>query len=277
MTETELILSAMKMGMPKKQKKRVMKEIEPDPVIDALDDPIWKKASRKPRAPKTVNQWNYRDFVRHVQKTLGLMGLRLESGVGYGRDENLIVKLHDMFVPHFGDSMSNQILRDYLEWWIASYARLQDRPISLRTMMRDYHIARFIKSYGNNQRSLTMPVAASPPVADRSAAPEVSDDELYALGGISMLLMSRGIVVANRVLTAKGEPKPLLQISRSLRSLSKGVLDQVMRTTLEASPYPKQDAVDFISLARPALRYHRINSFDHVQYMDSFKEMKETA
>jgi hypothetical protein len=263
-----MILAAMQQSLPQAAKRRKMKEIEPDPLVDG-PDAICQLAQRKKRQPKVrkLSQWTGADFIRYMQKNLDQYGLQLDAGVGM-RDSSWILRLHDLLIDHFPGANSNKLVRDYIDWWVAVHARLQGDSIYLGLLVQSKYIDQFVESHANkpsSRRRLPSREQNTPPA-------NVDDTTLYELGGLSMLLMSSGIVRAYRILRNRNESNILSRLSTIIRGLSKQVTQETMNRTINGGPYPHDDLVDFISVARPALKYHGIKNYDTIDYRDFFTE-----
>jgi hypothetical protein len=257
----------MSKGMPPKRKRLTMNEIEPDLLSDDMSDALWKPQKAKKRAPrtKTISQWNSADFIRYITKIANQFGVPFDTT---GRDSNSVNRLHDMLLVVYGDGMSNRVIKDYIDWWLGVYGRFQKEPFTVSYMLKDYQIVQFVKqTRKGRQLPETVEVAVSP-----EPQTETSDDDLYDLGGLSMLVMSKGIVVGYRVLKARKQPNPIMQLSNVMRGFGKEVVEQVVKTTIENAPYRKDDIVDFMSVARPALKYHGITRFSSIEYKGYFQE-----
>ena len=264
--DTELILNALQMGAPAKRKQRRMK-----PIFDSGflgPDPIFKPTKRASRAtPKkrerTIQDWKSVDFVRYFWQSLSNFGIDPE--INPRRDSDWTKKLYDKFVDEIGGSMTNYILRDYIDWWIGTYAvSKSSKPMGIFSLMRDSDIAKFLSQY--SRRPMGTPKSAIKIEVD------VSPEELYKMSGISLVLMGHGIVEAYRVLTANGLNNVYAQLSDVLKSYSKEVLAKVLDITV-ANRYNKEDVVDFISVARPALKFHGIEKkYDNIDYTHYFME-----
>lgn len=273
MTETQMILDALRQAPAKRAKHRVTKEIEPDPMVSEGSDAILKlakKRSSRPRREKHLSEWTSQDFIKYFAKSLDQMGLSLDQGMSM-RDGDWLLRVHDRIVDHFPQVQSNKLLRDYIDWWLGTSARLQRSSIYVGLLAQDRYVEQFVKKYGN-PGALLMPqqVPQVKAVDDQPAA--VDDETLYEMGGLSMLVMSRGIVHGYRMLISRKESNVLTRISTVLRGFSKDVLISTIKTTIQNGPYAKSDAVDFISVARAALKYHGIKEFDNTDYRNHFKE-----
>jgi len=268
MNERDLILRALRKSPPPVCHKMVMQEIEPS--IDEGPDAITALAKKQSRKHKTeskskrkkLSQWTSSDFLRYINKMLSVHDLRLEST--NIRDRDNINRLYDVFAKQLQDKMSNVVLKEYLDWWISSYSPfMHDYHIYATTFLRDDLIGKFLSRYKVSNKE----VQESELKPDTS----VSEDVLYEMGGLQMLLMSRGIVSSYRVLKSRNTLNPFLKISSTLRDFSKDIVRKTMEITLGLSPYNNDDIIDFISVAQPALDFYGLREFSNISYQGYFK------
>jgi len=267
MNDTDLILSALQMGAPPKRKQGRMKPIF-ESGFTVGPDPIFRVSRTKcstPKRGKSIAAWASVDFVRYFRQCLSHFGI--EPDLVETRDSDGAKKIYDMFVDELGGSMTNYVLRDYIDWWVGIYAIARaSRPIGVFSLIREKDILRFLKQYDRNlattPRSLDQPVQTA----------EITPGELYSMSGISLVVMGYGIVEAYKVLVAGGEKNVYAQLSDVLKGYSKQVLTKVIDITV-AKRYNKKDVVDFMSVARPALKFHGVEKqFDHLDYTRYFME-----
>ena len=264
--ERDLILNALQQDAPPKRRKKVMKEIEPS-LFDE-DDVIMKKARKQARRDKrkvkTVDEWTSTDFLQFIHKLMPTFGLTLERrGL---TDREKISKLYDKMVDIIGDNMSNQVLKEYFEWWISVFAiDMHDRPIYINNFMNDYQIRKFCNRF-------EQPVATVKKRAKKSTPPakDLDIDSLFKLGGLSMAIMSKGIVLPYMYIKPKEGSKSGQLIISTLESFSKEVLQEAMEQTLSNAPYDGQDKFDFMLLISPVLRKHGITQYSHIKFQDCF-------
>lgn len=274
MDDNDLILGALRLGMPSVRdsrasirKKRLMKEIEPSPTSTGYDA-VYKPSKQK--KIKTLDSWNSTDFIKYVSKGLGEYGLVL----GGAQHTDVILQVHDLLVDEI-PSLNNKIMREYFDWWVGNYARnYGDREVSLYEFTQDRHIKKFSKQFVSMRSSIASNSPAtktSVHIKSKQTTEKVSDAELYAVGGLKLLLIKRGIVCAYMVLKDLGISNIFTLISQELRSLTKETVKRIMSVTM-SSIYPGSDVVDFISIARPVLLFYCIKEFDAIDYKDFFKE-----
>lgn len=269
MSETDLILEAMNGSIPTKRKRMVPQEVEP-PVVgyDAVIAKLAKR-SRTKRSPakRSVTQWNNTDFLRYVGEILDVEGLVLEvSGV---RDRELMGKVYDRLADHYRDRMTNFILRQYLDWWVHSYACiLRQRSIHPQMFLMERYVENFISFYDLEAPSK----APKPPIEKKDEDPvDLSDHALFELGGLPMLLMTEGIVISYKVLQERNESAVFQRLSTALRNLTRDAVEKVLDITLSKKTYNSKYAIDFISIAKSACEYYSIKKYVGIKYEEYFE------
>jgi len=257
MNENDLILGALRLSAPTphRRKRKVMKEIESNPISGSCD-PIYKLS--KPKKIRRLDEWKSSDFLRFISTNLDNYGLTLSGA----QHTDVILRIHDLLVDEI-PSLNNRIMREYFEWWIGNYARGHgDREVSPYAFTNERYIKKFAKQFNS----------AGPPVPAKPQPVQRADNaKIYAMGGLRLLLMKSGVVDAYKVLRDTKQQMPSIQISKEVRSFDKETVEKVMSITI-SSKYPKGDLVDFISIARPALSFYRIKRFDSVDYKEYFEE-----
>lgn len=252
----ELILEAIKKGSPMKQKKLKSQEVEPD-LFPVESDAIWNMGQKlkKVKEFKKVEQWSNTDFLKHFKKLLSPHGLKLEPVSP--KEINSIKTLYDKLVSRIKDNMNSGILKEYLDWWVACYASSSGREIiNINYISQDFLVDRFV-----NRFDLLENVSSSK-VKDEK--PVVSDEQIYQLGGLPMLLISRGIVISYNLL--QKENGIILRISNTMRELTKESVAEVIESTLRLAPYPQSHKIDFVSVAKQSIDYHGLKGFNSLQY-----------
>lgn len=279
LNETDMILKALGKSAPvkaEKPKKRIMKEMDPDDL--APNDGLFfgfidKEEQRKLKKSKTpVKKWNNLDFVRYLDSILKLHDLRLERLSVI--DSQAIGLLYDKFVPALKDKMSPDILKDYIDWWVSCYAsNMHGRKIYVASISQDFLIERFLTRF-ELEDTLGIRGNKVQAVAEKSSkdSTPITDAQLYKLGGLSMLLMSRGIVHAHNLLKPS-DNNVIMRIAETLKKMSKEVVIEVLETTKNLSPYPISQVVDFMSMSKMALDFYGITKkYETVKYRSYFKD-----
>ena len=264
MDETQAILDAMSMDRPEKTRKRVMNEIEPMPgeEEDVLMRMAKREARRERARKKPLRKWTMTDFMRYLNTLLSVHCLHLEKMSA--RDREIMAGLHDKFVDHLGEKMDNMVLRNYLDWWVSCFAAsMHERRVYVGNVAQENTVEKFLRRYKDDIKDYRTD-------SEQPSEQNVDEYALFELGGLSMLLMSKGIVSANRVLKERNKDNIFSRISNTLMGFSKDVVLSTMEATLEGAPYNDEDSVDFISLARPALNYYAIKKFDNMRYQNCF-------
>ncbi len=106
---------------------------------------------------------------------------------------------------------------------------------------------------------------------DEGASVDLSDHALFELGGLPMLLMTEGIVIAYKVLQERNESGVYQKLSVALRGLTRDAIEKVLDITLSKKPYNSKYAIDFISIAKPALEYYGIKGYADAKYEECFE------
>jgi hypothetical protein len=264
--ESQLIVQAMRMSIPPKRKRKVMREIEPS-LIDVSNDAISRMASKITRKPrkKPFRQWEPSDFVKYLVEALSNQSMSLER-VG-ARDREDMAFLYDELVRRVDEQMNNTIMRDYLDWWTETHARkLFGQPVYVKSLSNERFLDQFIKlKFGTATEKSSV---SAPPATTHK---EVDAQTLYRMGGLSMLLRSKGIVMTASILREKNDSNWLMRISQALQNFPKNAVQETMERTIAGATYPSEDMVDFISIARPALEFHRIRDYSGINYRGYFK------
>lgn len=232
---------------------------------DAIAEEVKRKAKAQKYRQKPVSRWTYADFLRCLDSLLALYDISYERQ-GAQSDGLSVGRIYDRLADHFKSDMSNYVLKSYFEWWTNIYAqRMHDKPVYVQRLLDE----RVISQYMNRCAGPLLMMMPGEPEFPRILDDEDLDDNtLFEAGGLPLLIINRGIVAGYRML--KSDSNVLDQISAVLRSLNKDVLDQVMRITIQRSPYPSDDKVDFISLARPCLEAHNLQEYTKFQYQEFF-------
>jgi hypothetical protein len=274
MDETRIILGCLlgdKHGGKNKRKKLKINEIDPisndcgsgDAITRMADKAVASKRNRKDFKYKVIDKWGNRDFLVYIDSLLSQHGLELKtSGI---HDQDLVNKLYDCLLIKVGESMNNKILKEYIEWWIASKSRkYQHKDIYMQSLLRDSFIDEYITDIVGNETCVVQPPIGSVNVLD-----------LYKAGGISAVLLSKGIVICYNLLKSRQERDIINRISASLRSFSKEMIQTSMDATVGNAPYDTTDIVDFMSIARQSLEYHGIKKYSFIEYKNMFVNQKE--
>ena len=266
MNESQLIAQALKMNAPSKHKRKVMMEIEPSP-IDVSNDAISRIASKITKKPrkKPLRQWEPSDFVKYFTEALSNQSMSLERAGA--RDREDMAFLYDEFVRRIDERMNNTVLRDYLDWWTESHARkMFGQSLYVKALSNERFLDQFIKLKFGTVTEKPFVSAPSPEITHR----EIDAQTLYRMGGLPMLLRSKGIIVTASLLREKNDNNWLIRISQALQEFTVEAMQETMEHTT-GKVYPFEDMVDFISIARPALEFHRIREYSGINYRDYFK------
>ena len=263
MNETDVILKALRQTTPLKKRKRMYTpEIEPSPICSY--DEVIARIGKKTRKPlkRNLSEWTNADFMRYLQELFSVRGMELSS-VGI-RDREIIGKTYDSLAHRLKEEMSNEVLRDYFDWWITSYGSLDHRrQFSVYIFLSDRYIDKFVRRFG---------VSLKPQERLQERPQEVVDNfTLYKMGGLPLLLMSKGIVQTCSLLKERNEKNIFTEVVKTMQKFSKDTLLEIMEITLKGAPYPRKDEIDFISLARPVLEFYGLKKFINIKYQEYFE------
>jgi hypothetical protein len=265
--ETDLIVRAMKMSTPKKHRK-IIPEIEPS-LINTTNDAISRMASRaiRKKRSKPLKSWEAPEFLQYLIQALSNYSVRLARVSA--RDREDMAYIYDELVRRVNDDMSNIVMRDYIDWWSSTYARkMYGEELYVRQLGNDHYVDQFVNIKFNRSTNISVPENKSP--ADQTVDAQI----LYQMGGLPMLLRSKGIVVAANILRDKGDTNWLMRLSQTLHDFPKEAVCDTMLHTISGAPYLPECMVDFVSVARPALEYHRVRDFVGLNYRQYFKEQE---
>lgn len=268
MNDTEIILKALSQDMPKKRKKLTLRTIEePDICPISNNDPIIKLASKlKPKIEKkrskNIKQWSNMDYIKYLNEALAIQDIQMTYHSN--KDSEWIAKIHDKLLISLGDKMSDVTLKNYLDWWVSSFSTIyRDKKIHIAFLFHDNIINKFLKYISCDKESVSK--KEEPKQKDEVI---VDENKIYQLGGLQMLLMSRGIVNSVKFLSKSSES--IDKISSLLRQLPSIVLKSILDTTMNFAPYNETDKIDFFAISRPALTYHGIKDYDKQDYKRFF-------
>lgn len=264
MDERALILNAIK-----QKKKQNVPEVDFDfPEPDVIEKWAKRKKHQESFRGKQVDDWTNVDFLHYLDYMLKEFGV-VRAQENTRRDSDKINHLHDRLVKQLTIEMNNSILKEFLEWWCSIWApRLTGSEFHLNLLIQDYQVNRFASRY--KKEDITEPSPAV--ILKQTETTSVNDDSIYDLGGLSLLLMKRGLVAGHRVLKKRGISHIDQVMHKTIRQFNKEVLVNVLKITLQESPYPKSDKVDFISLATSALNHFGLTEYTQVSYCAYFKE-----
>ena len=229
-------------------------------------DAIEKWAKRKKRQEsfrqKESKDWNSADFLRYLDFMLKEFGVVRSKG-NVRADVNRLDHLYDALAKRLQHKMNNAVLKSYLDWWCSIWApRLTGSEMYLNSLLQDYQIKRFTSRYvekESEEQVLPIPVQ-----------PQVSDEQIFDLGGLDLLVMQRGIVAGHRMLLANSVADPARALRNTLSNLTRDTLLGVMNTTIQQA-YSCDDKVDFIALAQPYLQSNGLTDFLQIESDEYFR------
>lgn len=260
MDERSLILNAIK------NKKENTPEVDLDfPEPDAIEK--WGKKKKKQNSfkYKKCEEWTNVDFLRYLDSMLKEFGAT-RAIENVRRDSERVNQLYDSLAKPLQEKMSNLVLKDYIDWWVSIWApRLTGEVLYIYQLNQDYQISRFVTRFQKD-------TADEPKPEISHQSPTLSDDMIFDLGGLSLLIVKKGLVASFRMLKKRSVSSPEKEILHVLKTLSRDMLIDVMDLTLHKSPYPKSDKVDFISLALPVLKEQGLTQFTKLSSEQYFEE-----
>lgn len=263
MDERALIINAIK------QKKENTPEVNFDfPEPDAIGRWAKRKKRQESFKRKPTEDWTNTDFLHYLDFMLKEFGV-VRAKENTRRDSDKVNHLHDRLAKQLSVSMNNHILKEYIEWWCSIWApRLTGSEFHLNLLIQDYQISRFSNRYKKEDAVEDQ----TKPAQTTTLSGTINDDGIYDLGGLSLLLMKRGLVVGYRMLRKRGFSHVDNMMSQTVEQFNKTILENVLKITLQGSPYPEDDKVDFISLATPALNRLGLTEYLQVPHGAYFKE-----
>ena len=203
---------------------------------------------------KSCPQWGNMDFLRYLDFMLKDYGV-LRHASNARRDSDQLNHLYDLLVKKLGSRMDNLVLREYMEWWCSIRApRLTGSGMWLSGMLKSQPISRFSSRFTQEHTE--------------ASQPSVSDEDIYNLGGLSMLLTQRGLVLSHRVMESLGK-NAKQEIQAVLGKFQKATLLKSMEATIANSPY-RGSVIDFVSLSSLYLLKHELSVFVGLDYRKYF-------
>lgn len=259
---------SVKKNKPAKKTVKPIFEVDPffpttDPVITSLYKAQKKKNKKK---KKDVSDWSNSDFIKYLDKNLKNLGTCIEDYSLKGREN--FSRMYDLLAMHFKKEMNNHILKEYLDWWTFNIAPLlRTETTSTHALLKDKYIGSFLTYYSTNQ--IVDGQCAIKPQSEKIENTDYS--QIYLTGGLSALLMSGGIVIANRVLKSNKVAGRFGKITEEISKMPKSAVIALIHKTTGNAPYLDEDKCDFISLSRGALNFHGIKEFQSMNYENYFR------
>jgi len=272
MNERDLILSAIKQAPPTRRRRKRLQELDP-PLFDDAPDAISgiikknekKRALENKRKNRPISQWTNTDFLRYLDDSIRHFGLHLFSR--NARDKDTVGKIYDTMASQLQDLMDNKVFKEFFDWWVSSYAscvgqqeihinRFLDKKL-IQTFLSRFEIPHKEQNKKNEQK-------------------ELDETTIFNMGGLSMLLVSKGIVLTYKFLRQQEHSYIFTKISNALRDLSKNSVKQSIQATLSHSPYNEEDKIDFVAVARDALIFHGLKEYLKMSYQEYFKQSVST-
>ena len=242
------------------------------------EDPLWRLASKRYNyyyKNKPYKEWNLKNYLSYIQECLQVYDITLETRSV--KDLSIISSLHDKLINNItivektSKDIPSGILKDYIDWYTGLNGPiLRGQEIWLSSLDNNKNISMFFRHYKLSKYDITKIVKDTDKIIETGVDKTVDENTLYELGGLPMLLMSKGIVISYNVLKETKESNILNKLINALRQFSKTVLEQVVDKTILNAPYSKKQTVDFLSLARQALDFHKIKKYNQLTYKSFF-------
>lgn len=201
--------------------------------------------------------------MKYFDKNIKNLGFSVEDYSVLGREN--FSRAYDILVKSFKNNMSNEILKEYIDWIIFNkVGAVKTQNVSTHILLYDNHINGFLQYHSNI--TLLEPVKKIKP--DTS---EVDFEQVFSTGGLDALLASGGIVIASRVMKKNNVPGRFNKISEAISKMPKSAVIALINQTISCAPYPVEDKCDFLSLSKSALDFHNIKDFSKMKYEDYFR------
>ncbi len=232
------------------------KKVKSEPVSEcAIGKMVKRKIKQESFRQKLCREWSNIDFLRYLDFMLKDFGTTRNVGNAC-RDSDYLNKIYDQLAKKLQHKMTNVVLRNYMEWWCSIWApRMTGSGVWLLSMI-GAPVEKFLSRYDTEK---------GPNETNDNMSTQVTDEAIFDLGGLPMLLVKRGIVISRRKSSSEN-------IGKTLSSFQGSMLGKIIEATLQYAPY--SDAPwDFILLAHPFLVKHGLTSFLDVDYRCCFKEL----
>lgn len=255
----------------KKELSKILRKnaINDDKLFNPKDKVIQRLASKVTRKIRfqtiPVSEWNNTDFLRYLCFVLK------NFGVGYGvtnlaRDCHQLNSVFDMLLTVTGKSTSNEMMKNYIDWWCSKWAgSFSSRDFGIWYLRDLDKMKMFIEQFTSVENNVSLSKSEI-----TSQEQIYSDDSIYELGGLSMLLLKRGFVKTCKFLETKGEKNIYASIRNAIKNFGVPSLMTVWDNTLQNGPYKFKCAYDFVTLVREYLPNDKQNDIDILVYNKLF-------
>ncbi len=156
---------------------------------DVIEKTVKRMKKRERFRSKPVLGWNNVDFLNYIQTTLKEFGVVFLGG-NHRRDSDILNRVHDSLAHRLKSEMSNDILKEYVDWWMSHYApRLTTEGFQIYGMLSEDKISRFAKRYTRNTSSPSF-------IVHKEMDQPCDEYTLYDSSGLAMslsLVMFRGV------------------------------------------------------------------------------------
>lgn len=224
-------------------------------------DEFVKRKQREEKYKKTpISKWANIDFLRFLDNALKVYGTK-RVFQNARTDSQHMAKLYDSLAQFLQKKMSNQILKEYLEWWTNLYAdRLGEKELYLANLYDPKYVGKYLLRFADEQIHTVIP---------KTNQDKISDVQMYDLGGLPILLVKRGIVVASQFIQSTGDRNWRIAVENALSGMGKGILETVGQATLSNGPY-RGEPIDFVSIAKISFEKNGVETFKNVMFRQSF-------
>lgn len=269
--EDQLIIDAIKNSKNQPKYKDLKKRLVPfdEEVVDDLlltkQDALvkiqQKEKRRNSHKKKLINDWVMTDFVNYLKSIIHPYGLTLETGPAIAY--NFMSQLYDLLIKNLGES-NNYILREYCEWWVSNYAATNNsHQLYMQNILNKKHIERFVNYF----RSIV-------PVLTEKKIDNTTVEDSYKAGGLPMVLILKGVVIAAQFLKELNESNIFVKISNTLQKCSKDSILKCLDSTINNAPYLKSQNIAIEAIVSKVVISHNLSYYKTYQWNNLFKGEK---
>lgn len=269
--EDELILQAVKkIGSKQRTPKKEVYSFEEDQgeelVQTSKPDALVKIARREKiktaHKKKLIQDWTMTDFVYFLKSLLFPFGLSIEAGVV--QSSTFMGRLYDQLVIYLGDDVNNFTLKEYCEWWTATYAaQYGSHRFHIQAMTEETKLQRFAEYF----RGILHSGEHKEPTPETN----VSIEEIYKTGSLSMVLMLKGIVLAVHFLQHQSESNVFSKVTETMRKFSRQAIEKTLESTIKCAPYPKSKRIDVGAVISGITKMHNLTFYQSYPWSNLFK------
>jgi len=218
-----------------------------------------------------IEEWEQSDFLSYLYnlfKSFGIICI-----LNSRRDFDLINAIHDQLVIRFQKKITNKVLKDYFDWWCSTCGvKYSGAEINLRYLTNAVSLSRFASGYQTNVEH-NIDVKQENKIQQNNHSIEA----IFNCGGISRLILDKGIVVSCDFLMDKNKTNlttEINNISKHLKLFDNETLLSIIDTTIKLAPYNKHLSFDFVDLVKSMLPVEWHLKLSHIKFMVFFRETK---